>query len=170
MRDGWLGRPRPYPPGAPDLASTTRLKIEMRDVAQGLEQAQHTSRFEKGGQLRRNAGSLRLLVTGAQRVAHVLMLLARFFIAPCFCLACIRACACTVIHLPLFLSLAGYAVTRLLKPWPSRLLLAAVTEDQRGSRYDEDLATLERLGILLPGAVVVADNVLKPGRAARPTR
>lgn len=35
--------------------------------------------------------------------------------------------------------------------------------DQKGTRYDEDLATLERLGILLPGAVVVADNVLKPG-------
>lgn len=35
--------------------------------------------------------------------------------------------------------------------------------DQRGSRYDEDLGTLERLGVLVPGTVVVADNVLKPG-------
>lgn len=35
--------------------------------------------------------------------------------------------------------------------------------DQRGSRYDEDLAALESLGLLRPGAVLVADNVLKPG-------
>ncbi|CAJ1417004.1 unnamed protein product [Effrenium voratum] len=35
--------------------------------------------------------------------------------------------------------------------------------DQRGSRYEEDLASLERLGLLQPGALVVADNVLKPG-------
>lgn len=41
--------------------------------------------------------------------------------------------------------------------------LRAVFMDQRGSRYDEDLATLESLGALLPGAVVVCDNVLKPG-------
>lgn len=41
--------------------------------------------------------------------------------------------------------------------------IAGVFMDQRGSRYDEDLATLERLGLLLRGAVVVADNVLKPG-------
>lgn len=41
--------------------------------------------------------------------------------------------------------------------------VGGVFMDQRGSRYDEDLATLERLGVLLPGAVVVADNVLKPG-------
>lgn len=39
----------------------------------------------------------------------------------------------------------------------------AVFMDQRGSRYDEDLATLEGLGALSPGAVVVCDNVLKPG-------
>merc|ERR1712224_257046 len=35
--------------------------------------------------------------------------------------------------------------------------------DQRGSRYDEDLAILESLNLLRPGAVVIADNVLKPG-------
>lgn len=35
--------------------------------------------------------------------------------------------------------------------------------DQRGSRYEADLDTLERAGALSPGAVVVADNVLKPG-------
>lgn len=41
--------------------------------------------------------------------------------------------------------------------------VGGVFMDQRGSRYDEDLGTLERLGVLLPGCVVVADNVLKPG-------
>ncbi|CAE8630449.1 unnamed protein product, partial [Polarella glacialis] len=35
--------------------------------------------------------------------------------------------------------------------------------DQRGSRYEEDLAALVRLNLLRPGAVIVADNVLKPG-------
>ncbi|CAL1136618.1 unnamed protein product, partial [Cladocopium goreaui] len=35
--------------------------------------------------------------------------------------------------------------------------------DQRGSRYEEDLATLERLELLNAEAVIVADNVLKPG-------
>lgn len=35
--------------------------------------------------------------------------------------------------------------------------------DQRGSRYKEDLSVLERLGALKPGAIIVADNVLKPG-------
>eukprot|EP00927_Polykrikos_kofoidii_P042616 TRINITY_DN36648_c0_g1_i1.p1 TRINITY_DN36648_c0_g1~~TRINITY_DN36648_c0_g1_i1.p1 ORF type:complete len:1099 (-),score=193.23 TRINITY_DN36648_c0_g1_i1:8-3304(-) len=35
--------------------------------------------------------------------------------------------------------------------------------DQRGSRYDADLGVLERGGVLADGAVVVADNVLKPG-------
>lgn len=35
--------------------------------------------------------------------------------------------------------------------------------DQRGSRYEADLEVLERAGALSPGAVVVADNVLKPG-------
>eukprot|EP00438_Fugacium_kawagutii_P025570 Skav211653 [mRNA] locus=scaffold6216:359:7387:+ [translate_table: standard] len=33
----------------------------------------------------------------------------------------------------------------------------------KGSRYHEDLSVMEQLGLLLPGAVVVADNVLKPG-------
>jgi len=41
--------------------------------------------------------------------------------------------------------------------------LSAVFMDQRGSRYDEDLAVLERMGLLLPDAVIIADNVLKPG-------
>merc|ERR1712146_74381 len=35
--------------------------------------------------------------------------------------------------------------------------------DQKGSRYHEDLQTLEEQGLLAKGAVVVADNVLKPG-------
>ncbi|CAK9117750.1 unnamed protein product [Durusdinium trenchii] len=35
--------------------------------------------------------------------------------------------------------------------------------DQRGSRYEEDLASLQRLSLLREEAVVVADNVLKPG-------
>jgi len=35
--------------------------------------------------------------------------------------------------------------------------------DQRGSRYEADLAAVESAGVLVPGAVVVADNVLKPG-------
>lgn len=34
---------------------------------------------------------------------------------------------------------------------------------RKGSRYHEDLSVMEQLGVLLPGAVVVADNVLKPG-------
>mmetsp|Transcript_56433 Transcript_56433/g.127548 ORF Transcript_56433/g.127548 Transcript_56433/m.127548 type:complete len:444 (+) Transcript_56433:143-1474(+) len=38
--------------------------------------------------------------------------------------------------------------------------------DQRGSRYNADLATLERAGALAPGAVILADNVLKPGAPA----
>ena len=42
-------------------------------------------------------------------------------------------------------------------------LFGAVFMDQRGSRYDEDLDVLERRGLLTSGAVVVADNVLKPG-------
>jgi len=43
------------------------------------------------------------------------------------------------------------------------LSFCAVFMDQRGSRYDEDLAILESLNLLRPGAVVIADNVLKPG-------
>jgi len=35
--------------------------------------------------------------------------------------------------------------------------------DQRSTRFHSDLITLERFGMLLPGCVVVADNVLKPG-------
>ena len=35
--------------------------------------------------------------------------------------------------------------------------------DQKGSRFAEDLQALEEQGLLLPGAIVVADNVLKPG-------
>ncbi|CAE7732023.1 comta [Symbiodinium microadriaticum] len=35
--------------------------------------------------------------------------------------------------------------------------------DQRGSRYQEDLTMLESLGLVRPGAIIVADNVLKPG-------
>ncbi|CAK0852442.1 unnamed protein product [Prorocentrum cordatum] len=35
--------------------------------------------------------------------------------------------------------------------------------DQRGSRYHEDLELLERHGLVRPGTVVLADNVLKPG-------
>merc|ERR1719343_2003109 len=35
--------------------------------------------------------------------------------------------------------------------------------DQRSTRFHSDLHTLERLKMLLPGCVVVADNVLKPG-------
>jgi len=38
--------------------------------------------------------------------------------------------------------------------------------DQRGSRYSEDLETLEHMGALTDSAVVVADNVLKPGAPA----
>lgn len=41
--------------------------------------------------------------------------------------------------------------------------VSGVFMDQRGSRYNEDLQTMERLGILVPGCVVVCDNVLKPG-------
>merc|ERR1712194_238635 len=35
--------------------------------------------------------------------------------------------------------------------------------DQRGSRYSVDLGVLESAGVLQDGALVVADNVLKPG-------
>eukprot|EP00435_Cladocopium_sp_Y103_P056072 s735_g18.t2 len=41
--------------------------------------------------------------------------------------------------------------------------VCGVFMDQKGSRYHEDLSVMEQLGVLLPGAVVVADNVLKPG-------
>jgi len=42
----------------------------------------------------------------------------------------------------------------------------AVFLDQRGARFGTDLAVLETSGVLLPGAVIVADNVLKPGAPA----
>lgn len=45
-------------------------------------------------------------------------------------------------------------------------LVGLVFFDQRGSRYCADLSTLERSGALLPRAVVVADNCLKPGAPA----
>ncbi|CAE8595009.1 unnamed protein product, partial [Polarella glacialis] len=35
--------------------------------------------------------------------------------------------------------------------------------DQRGSRYEADLAVLQRADLLSDGAILVADNVLKPG-------
>merc|ERR1712241_1129186 len=35
--------------------------------------------------------------------------------------------------------------------------------DQRGSRYTSDILVLEDVGALRDGAVLVADNVLKPG-------
>jgi catechol O-methyltransferase len=46
---------------------------------------------------------------------------------------------------------------------PGELHIGGVFFDQKGSRYDEDLVNLEKQGMLLPGALVVADNVLKPG-------
>ncbi|CAE8585905.1 unnamed protein product [Polarella glacialis] len=44
-----------------------------------------------------------------------------------------------------------------------RPAFAAVFMDQRGSRYTEDLFLLHEHGLLRPGAVIVGDNVLKPG-------
>ncbi|CAE8596292.1 unnamed protein product, partial [Polarella glacialis] len=41
--------------------------------------------------------------------------------------------------------------------------LSAVFFDTKGSRYHEELAALSDCGALKPGAVVVAENVLKPG-------
>ena len=43
------------------------------------------------------------------------------------------------------------------------LQFRSVFMDQKGSRYVEDLEMLENQGLLLPDAIVVADNVLKPG-------
>ena len=40
---------------------------------------------------------------------------------------------------------------------------AFVFMDQKGSRFHEDLKLLADHGLLCDGAVVVADNVLKPG-------
>lgn len=52
-----------------------------------------------------------------------------------------------------------------LKGWQQSAVLqfGSVFMDQRGSRYDLDLSALEQLELLAPGAVIVADNVLKPG-------
>uniref|UniRef100_A0A7S4QSZ4 catechol O-methyltransferase n=1 Tax=Alexandrium monilatum TaxID=311494 RepID=A0A7S4QSZ4_9DINO len=52
---------------------------------------------------------------------------------------------------------------RLPAMYPHRLRFAAVFMDQCGSRFWADLEELMRLDLLQPGAVVVADNVLKPG-------
>merc|ERR1711920_32745 len=50
-----------------------------------------------------------------------------------------------------------------LREKTSEPIIDMVFLDQRGSRYTADLAVLERAGLLRDGAVVVADNVLKPG-------
>lgn len=52
---------------------------------------------------------------------------------------------------------------RLPARYGGRIEFCAVFMDQKGSRYDEDLDTLEHHRLLKPGAVVMADNVLKPG-------
>ncbi|CAE8604515.1 unnamed protein product [Polarella glacialis] len=60
----------------------------------------------------------------------------------------------------------GYSrelIPRLRAHYPGPSPFGAVFMDQRGSRYDEDLALLEAHGLLRAGAVVIADNVLKPG-------
>jgi predicted O-methyltransferase YrrM len=46
---------------------------------------------------------------------------------------------------------------------PGEFKIAACFFDQKGSRYEEDLVALERQGLMLPGAMCIADNVLKPG-------
>lgn len=43
------------------------------------------------------------------------------------------------------------------------LQFRSVFFDQKGSRYHEDLKTLEDHNLLVPGSVVIADNCLKPG-------
>lgn len=43
------------------------------------------------------------------------------------------------------------------------MMVDMVFLDQRGSRYEADLAVLEQANVLCEGAIVVADNVLKPG-------
>eukprot|EP00746_Dinoflagellata_sp_MGD_P002412 gnl/MRDRNA2_/MRDRNA2_104681_c0_seq1.p1 gnl/MRDRNA2_/MRDRNA2_104681_c0~~gnl/MRDRNA2_/MRDRNA2_104681_c0_seq1.p1 ORF type:complete len:329 (+),score=75.51 gnl/MRDRNA2_/MRDRNA2_104681_c0_seq1:115-1101(+) len=43
------------------------------------------------------------------------------------------------------------------------LQFRAVFMDQKGSRYHDDLRTLEDHNLMVPGSVVVADNCLKPG-------
>lgn len=52
---------------------------------------------------------------------------------------------------------------RLPGQYPPGLVFAAVFMDQCGSRFWADLEEIVRLGLLQPGAVIIADNVLKPG-------
>lgn len=52
---------------------------------------------------------------------------------------------------------------RILKRYGGELKFGAVFMDQKGSRYQEDMLKMESENLLHPGAVVVADNVLKPG-------
>merc|ERR1711972_106131 len=52
---------------------------------------------------------------------------------------------------------------RISNRYDGKLKCCAVFMDQKGSRYHEDLSALEKYGLLQPGAVIVADNVLKPG-------
>jgi len=46
---------------------------------------------------------------------------------------------------------------------PYRCRFSAAFFDQKGSRYDEDLQALEWMELMTPGALLIADNVLKPG-------
>lgn len=52
---------------------------------------------------------------------------------------------------------------RLLERENRELSIAAIFMDQCGSRFWEDLQAVAQLDILMPGTIVVADNVLKPG-------
>lgn len=54
-------------------------------------------------------------------------------------------------------------LARIKKRYNGDLSFGAVFMDQKGSRYGEDMLKMESEGLLHPGAVVVADNVLKPG-------
>uniref|UniRef100_A0A7S4RAM3 catechol O-methyltransferase n=1 Tax=Alexandrium monilatum TaxID=311494 RepID=A0A7S4RAM3_9DINO len=56
-----------------------------------------------------------------------------------------------------------WLVRRMKDRVPPGAFVDMVFLDQRGSRYEADLAVLQQAGALSPGAVVVADNVLKPG-------
>ena len=44
-----------------------------------------------------------------------------------------------------------------------KIQFRVVFMDHKGSRFGGDLQVLENQGLLMPGAIVVADNVLKPG-------
>eukprot|EP00747_Dinoflagellata_sp_TGD_P223110 gnl/TRDRNA2_/TRDRNA2_94749_c0_seq2.p1 gnl/TRDRNA2_/TRDRNA2_94749_c0~~gnl/TRDRNA2_/TRDRNA2_94749_c0_seq2.p1 ORF type:complete len:369 (+),score=48.35 gnl/TRDRNA2_/TRDRNA2_94749_c0_seq2:51-1109(+) len=55
------------------------------------------------------------------------------------------------------------SAVKLLERPADYLQFRAVFMDQKGSRYQDDLQVLEEQGLLIPGAVVIADNVLKPG-------